>query len=93
MLETKYEIDWQKTIFIGHQANATMLEQITANRGIPAHNHWHNVAMIGNQAGAGAPAALAAHWDDITPGLRIAVAVVGAGLSWGSVLLEGGAAA
>lgn len=88
-LEQSYEIDWERDVFIGHQANRTMLEQITNNRKIPASNHWHNVTYIGNQAGAGAPAVLASHWNDVQPGQKIVVAVVGAGLSWGSALLEG----
>ncbi len=88
-LEEQYNLNWEKDVFIGHQANRTMLEQITNNRGIPPANHWHNVTEIGNQAGAGAPAVLAMHWDEIKVGQRIVVAVVGAGLSWGSVLMEG----
>lgn len=88
-MEEQFGIDWERDIFVGHQANATMLDQITGNREIPPHNHWHNVTKIGNQAGAGAPAVLAMHWDQIMPGQKIASAVVGAGLSWGSVLLEG----
>lgn len=87
-LETNHELNWQRDIFIGHQANKTMLDQITNNRKIPESNHWHNVTYIGNQAGAGAPAVLAEHWDDILEGQNIVVAVVGAGLSWGSVLLR-----
>ncbi len=87
-IETRYQIDWTRDIFIGHQANATMLEQITNNREIPASNHWHNVERFGNQAGAGAPAVISNHWDDIVPGIRLVIAVVGAGLSWGSVVLE-----
>lgn len=87
-IEETHQIDWNRDIFIGHQANATMLEQITNNREIPPSNHWHNVTTIGNQAGAGAPAALAMHWDEVRSGQNIVVAVVGAGLSWGSVLLE-----
>lgn len=87
-LETEHEIDWNKDIFIGHQANKTMLEQIANNRGISEANHWHNVSTVGNQAGAGAPATLAMHWGEIKPKQKIVVAVVGAGLSWGSVLLE-----
>lgn len=87
-MEDKFNLDWSKDIFVGHQANRTMLEQITNNREIPAKQHWHNVTYSGNQAGAGAPAVIAEHWDEIKPGQRIAVAVVGAGLSWGSVLLE-----
>jgi len=87
-LEEVNDIDWSRDIFVGHQANATMLQQITNNRGIPDSNHWHNVTTVGNQAGAGAPASIAMHWEDIVPGQKIVVAVVGAGLSWGSVLLE-----
>jgi 3-oxoacyl-[acyl-carrier-protein] synthase III len=88
-LENRYPLDWSRDIFVGHQANATMLQQIVNNRGIPAPNHWHNVETVGNQAGAGAPASIGAHWDEITTGQKIVVAVVGAGLSWGSILLEG----
>lgn len=87
-MESMFPIDWSRDIFIGHQANYTMLHQITNNREIPDTNHWYNVDKLGNQAGAGAPATLAMHWDQIKPGQKIVVAVVGAGLSWGSVLLE-----
>jgi 3-oxoacyl-[acyl-carrier-protein] synthase III len=87
-LQEKYEIDWNRDVFIGHQANKTMLDQITNNRGVPPHNHWHNVTYLGNQAGAGAPASLAMHWEKLEPGQNIVVAVVGAGLSWGSILLR-----
>lgn len=84
----QYPIDWTRDIFIGHQANRTMLEQITNNREIPAENHWHNVTYLGNQAGAGAPASLSMHWDKLVPGQHIVVAVVGAGLSWGSIVMR-----
>jgi len=88
-LEEEYGLNWERDIFIGHQANRTMLGQITNNRKIPESSHWHNVTKIGNQAGAGAPATIAMHWYDLKPGQKIAVAVVGAGLSWGCVLMEG----
>lgn len=87
-IEEKHQIDWTRDIFIGHQANATMLSQITNNRDIPDTNHWQNVTNVGNQAGAGAPAVLSMHWDQIKPKQKILVAVVGAGLSWGSALFE-----
>ncbi len=90
-LEEAFGLDWDKDVFIGHQANLTMLHQIIGNREIPEANHWHNVTEIGNQAGASAPIVLAMHWDQVRPGQRIVIAVVGAGLSWGSVLLEGSA--
>lgn len=87
-IEEMFPIDWARDIFIGHQANRTMLEQIVHNREIPASNHWHNVTYLGNQAGAGAPAVLSMHWDSIRSGQHIVVAVVGAGLSWGSIVLR-----
>lgn len=87
-IEESHLIDWNRDIFIGHQANRTMLEQVTNNRDIPASNHWHNVTYLGNQAGAGSAATLCAHWEKITPGQHIVVAVVGAGLSWGSILMR-----
>jgi 3-oxoacyl-[acyl-carrier-protein] synthase-3 len=87
-IEEEHKIDWNKDIFVGHQANRTMLEQITTNRGIPDSNHWFNVTNIGNQAGAGAPAVLSMHWNKIEPGRKIVVAVVGAGLSWGSLVFQ-----
>lgn len=87
-LEEKYNLDWSRDIFIGHQANYTMLKQITNNRHIPDGNHWHNVKTLGNQAGAGCAVVLAQNWDRLQAGQRIVIAVVGAGLSWGSVLLE-----
>jgi 3-oxoacyl-[acyl-carrier-protein] synthase-3 len=87
-LEARYPIDWNRDVFIGHQANRTMLEQITNNREIPPDNHWHNVTYLGNQAGAGAPAVLSMHWDKIAPGQNVVVAVLGAGLSWGSIMMR-----
>ena len=87
-IEERHPIDWNRDIFIGHQANRTMLEQIVNNREIPAANHWHNVTHLGNQAGAGAPAVLSMHWDKIVSGQHIVVAVVGAGLSWGSIVFR-----
>jgi len=87
-VEEKFSIDWKKDVFIGHQANKTMLDQITNNREIPPQSHWHNVTHVGNQAGASAPAVLATFWDQIKPEQKIVIAVVGAGLSWGSVVLE-----
>lgn len=87
-LESAHPIDWNRDVFIGHQANRTMLEQITNNREIPPASHWHNVTYLGNQAGAGAPAVLSGQWDQIQTGQNVVVAVVGAGLSWGSILMK-----
>lgn len=87
-MEENFPMDWSRDVFVGHQANRTMLQQITNNRNIPDSNHWHNVGEYGNQAGAGAPIVIAQNWDSLRAGQKVAVAVVGAGLSWGSVLFE-----
>jgi 3-oxoacyl-[acyl-carrier-protein] synthase III len=86
--EEKHPLDWKRDVFIGHQANRTMLEQVVNNRKIPARNHWHNVTYLGNQGAAGAPGVLAENWENIVPGQHVVVAVVGAGLSWGSLLFK-----
>jgi 3-oxoacyl-[acyl-carrier-protein] synthase-3 len=87
-LQDSFGFSWKDTYFIGHQANGRMLDTVCRNEGIPPERHLSNVANIGNQAGAGAPATLSMKWDQIAAGARLVVAVVGAGLSWGSVLLE-----
>ncbi|RMD83997.1 MAG: ketoacyl-ACP synthase III [Candidatus Dadabacteria bacterium] len=87
-LEKQFELDWNRDVFIGHQANYTMLTQITGNRKIPDKNHWHNVIEYGNQAGASCMAVLSQNWEKITSPQKIVISVVGAGLSWGSTVLE-----
>jgi len=87
-IEKEFDIDWSNDLFIGHQANGTMLEQIRNNRKIPNENHLSNVEFIGNQAGAGAPAVMSTNWDALGADRHAVVAVVGAGLSWGSVLFR-----
>ena len=87
-IEDKFDIDWNRDIFIGHQANGTMLKSIVNNRKIPDKNHWHNVRFIGNQAAAGSACVLSANWDNIENGQYIVVAVLGAGLSWGSIVFK-----
>lgn len=87
-LRARHQLDWSRCRFIGHQANLVMLQSVCNNCKIPESNHWRNVSSLGNQAGAGAPATLSMQWSAISAGEQIAVAVVGAGLGWGSVLLE-----
>ncbi len=87
-LAAEHSLDWGETRFIGHQANAIMLDSVCQHVGIPDHNHWRNVVELGNQAGAGAPATLSMQATRLSSPDRVAVAVVGAGLGWGCVLLE-----
>ncbi|MCS6894032.1 MAG: hypothetical protein NZO16_05660 [Deltaproteobacteria bacterium] len=87
-IREKFNLDFNKDIFIGHQANNTMLDQIAEACDIPDSNHWRNVKFCGNQAAAGALASLSEKWDLIQPSQRILIAVLGAGLTWGTLLLE-----
>ena len=74
--------------FVGHQANFMMLSNVCRRCGVPEDNHWSNVVEYGNTGCAGAPAALSQNWDNLTPGVDAAMAVVGGGLTYGGVLLK-----
>ncbi|MCS6961234.1 MAG: hypothetical protein NZT61_01850 [Deltaproteobacteria bacterium] len=86
--QEKHGLDFSRDIFIGHQANYTMLRQIAEATNIPENNHWKNVSFCGNQAAAGALASLSENWERIRPGQKILIAVLGAGLSWGTLVLQ-----
>lgn len=79
--------------FVGHQANLRMLEAVRRECEIPEENHHTNVEWYGNTAGASAPSVLSMRWDAWLPGDDVAVAGVGAGLTWSSYLLRFGAEA
>jgi 3-oxoacyl-[acyl-carrier-protein] synthase III len=75
-------------VYVGHQANLTMLQSVAKRCGIPPERHWYNIDRFGNQGSAGCPCVLSQRWDEIPRGTRVAAIVVGSGLSWASVLLE-----
>ena len=77
-----------RVIYVGHQANLTMLEAVVRRCEVPADKHHFNIVEFGNQAAAGAPVVMSQHWDDYLPGDLVACVVVGSGLSWSSVLFE-----
>ncbi len=74
--------------FTGHQANLRMVTSAADRLGLSADRHLHNVASLGNQGAAGAPAVLSMNWDLFKKGDLIVLAVVGSGLTWGSALLQ-----
>jgi len=76
-----------KPAFIGHQANAVMLESVCRRAEIPPERHFFNVDRFGNCGAAGAPSVLSQNWDQIKNGY-VAVVVVGSGLTWGGALLH-----
>jgi 3-oxoacyl-[acyl-carrier-protein] synthase-3 len=50
------------------------------------------VVEHGNIGAAGAPCVLSQHWDELSDGDSVILAVVGSGSSWSSLRIEIGAA-
>lgn len=76
--------------FVGHQANLRMLESVCRECEIQPERHHHNVEWFGNTAAASAASVVSMAWDKWGPGDDVAVAAVGAGLTWGGALLRFG---
>jgi len=88
VIESLPEHEQKRVVYVGHQANMTMLDAVTRRCEIPAERHFHNIVDYGNQAAAGAPAVMSQRWSDFKPGDIAALVVVGSGLSWSSVAIE-----
>jgi 3-oxoacyl-[acyl-carrier-protein] synthase-3 len=74
--------------FIGHQANLLMLNSVCRAAEIADVNHLYNVHRFGNCGAAGAPSNISENWNTFKDGDHIILAVVGAGLTWGGLLIE-----
>ena len=77
--------------FVGHQANLRVLQSVCERAGIPPERHHSNVEWFGNTGAPSCATVLSTQWDKWAPGDDVLVAVVGAGLTWGSFLLRFGA--
>ena len=88
MLQKTYALNGNRFIFIGHQANMGMLQTVCERSQITESNHWHNVEIFGNTGCSGAPAVLSQRWNDLRAGDHVAIAIVGAGLSWVHMILQ-----
>jgi 3-oxoacyl-[acyl-carrier-protein] synthase-3 len=88
ILQEAFAAEAGRFIFIGHQANLLMLKTVSERRGIKPEHHWYNVDQFGNTGCCSAPIVLSMHWDDIKVGDRIAMAIIGAGLSWTHMVLK-----
>lgn len=75
--------------FVGHQANARILDAVADRLGIPADRRVTNIERVGNTAGASIPIALADAAADgaLRAGHRVLLTAFGAGLTWGSTVL------
>jgi 3-oxoacyl-[acyl-carrier-protein] synthase-3 len=87
-MKTEHRVPGRPLSFIGHQANLRMLQFVADACEIPAARHFHNVVDFGNTAAAGSPSVLSSRWDAWNSEDDIAVAGVGAGLTWSSYLLR-----
>jgi 3-oxoacyl-[acyl-carrier-protein] synthase-3 len=76
--------------FIGPHVNQGGGRTRCARSGIAEQEHWFNVDQFGNTGCAGAPAILSMHWEELRSGDRVAVCLVGAGLSWVHMMLSVG---
>ena len=74
--------------FVGHQANLRMLETVRSQCDIPSECHHTNVEWYGNTGAASAASVISMNWGKWTPRDDVAVAGVGAGLTWSSYLVR-----
>ncbi|HHH10694.1 MAG TPA: ketoacyl-ACP synthase III [Sorangium sp.] len=77
-----------EVVYVGHQANLTMLRSVARRCEVAGEQHWFNIDRFGNQGAAGAPIVVSQRYDELEKGQHIGAVVVGAGLSWSGVLLE-----
>jgi len=87
-LQTAFTADSGRFRFIGHQANLGMLKMVCERCGLSDEEHWHNVVDYANTGCSSAPAVLSQHWNDLHSGDRIAMVMVGAGLTWVRAMLK-----
>lgn len=84
----KFSDNFNGAYFIGHQANLRMLNKVCEKMKIPSERHLHNIGQFGNCGAAGAPSVISQNWDRFVDQDLIAVALVGAGLTWGGFIIE-----
>jgi len=78
----------RRLLFVGHQANLGVLSTVCERTAIPDECHWRNVTMFGNTGCSGAPAVVSQHWQDLEPGDCLIMALVGAGLTWSTLIWQ-----
>ncbi len=74
--------------FISHQANLTMLKSVCEKLRIKEGKHLYNVDKFGNTGASGAPTVFSQNFDTFKSGDMITLVVVGAGLTWGGMLIS-----
>jgi 3-oxoacyl-[acyl-carrier-protein] synthase-3 len=77
-------------LYVFHQASKLILGSLTKALGIPSEKVFMHMGEIGNLASASVPFALGAALDQgaIQPGDRVLLSAFGAGISYGSAIVE-----
>ncbi len=85
---TVEQVDW----LLLHQANQRILDAVAERLGLPTEKIISNVAKYGNTSAASIPIALdeATRQSQFKKGDIVAMAGFGAGISWGSAIVEWG---
>ena len=77
-------------VYVPHQANVRIIDHAAKKLGIPKEKTVVNVEKYGNTSSGSIPLALADAADDgrLEPGKLVLLTGMGAGLTWGSALIE-----
>ena len=77
-------------VYVPHQANVRIIEHAARKLGFPKEKVIVNVDRYGNTSSGSIPLALADAFSDgrLNPGTLVLMTGMGAGLTWGSALLE-----
>ncbi len=79
-------------LFVYHQANARILGAVAERLELPEERVFDCIAELGNTSAASVPLALAAAVERgaLSPGARVVLGAIGAGLTWGATVLTWG---
>jgi 3-oxoacyl-[acyl-carrier-protein] synthase-3 len=77
-------------LFVPHQANIRIIQSVGKRLGLPDEKVMVNVDKYGNTSSASIPIALheAEEQGRLKPGMLVAMAAIGGGMNWGSVLFR-----
>jgi 3-oxoacyl-[acyl-carrier-protein] synthase-3 len=77
-------------VYVPHQANVRIIDHAAKKLGIPEEKIVVNVDKFGNTSSGSIPLALADAADDgrLEPGKLVLLTGMGAGLTWGSALID-----
>jgi len=77
-------------LFVFHQANMRINQQVQAKLGLPDEKVVHNIQRYGNTTAATIPILLAETVRDgrLKPGMKVACVAFGAGFTWGAALID-----